>query len=55
MAVGSRGLGFIERAQLSSVSTNVLRVAAGLVLICPRAIERNAGRSAAEAAATAER
>lgn len=36
IAVGSRGLGAISRVRLGSVSTNVLRVAYGPVLICPR-------------------
>lgn len=34
-ALGSRGLGAIGRARLGSVSTSVLRVAMGPVLICP--------------------
>jgi nucleotide-binding universal stress UspA family protein len=38
LAVGSRGHhGFIKRARLGSVSTNVLRVAAGPVIIYPHA------------------
>ncbi|WP_166179213.1 universal stress protein [Rubrobacter tropicus] len=35
ISVGSRGLGVIGRARLGSVSTNILRVARGPVLICP--------------------
>src|SRR5215203_4638003 len=54
LAVGSRGHhGFIERARLGSVSTNVLRVAAGPVLIYPHAGQEAARRVAEEA--TAER
>lgn len=36
LAVGSRGLGMAERTVLGSVSTKVLRVARGPVLVCPR-------------------
>lgn len=52
IAVGGRGLGVIGRARLGSVSTNVLRVAAGPVLVCPtpggaqRQAKREAGRGA---------
>ncbi|MEJ7843130.1 MAG: universal stress protein [Rubrobacter sp.] len=52
IAVGSRGLGVLSRARLGSVSTNVLRVAMGPVLICPLPREattqddREAARSA---------
>ena len=35
ISMGSRGLGVIGRARLGSVSTNILRVARGPVLICP--------------------
>jgi nucleotide-binding universal stress UspA family protein len=35
LAVGSRGLGIAERTVLGSVSTKVLRVARGPVLVCP--------------------
>lgn len=41
LAVGSRGLGTISRIRLGSVSTNVLRVSHGPVLICPH---RTAGQ-----------
>lgn len=36
LAVGSRGLGMAGRTALGSVSTKVLRVARGPVLVCPR-------------------
>ncbi|HEX2728464.1 MAG TPA: universal stress protein, partial [Rubrobacteraceae bacterium] len=36
LAVGSRGLGAISRTRLGSVSTNLLRVAHGPILVCPR-------------------
>ena len=36
IAVGSRGLGMIQRMRLGSVSTKVLRAAAGPVLVYPR-------------------
>jgi len=36
LAVGSRGLGMIDRARLGTVSTKVLRAAEGSVLVCPR-------------------
>ena len=41
IAVGSRGLGTIERLRLGSVSTKVLHAAAGPVLIVPH--QRNGG------------
>ena len=36
IAVGSRGLGTIQRVRLGSVSTKVLRAAMGPVLVYPR-------------------
>jgi nucleotide-binding universal stress UspA family protein len=50
LAVGSRGLDTLRRMRLGSVSTNVLRVARGPVLICPRAGEVAALPGAEEAA-----
>ena len=35
LAVGSRGLGAAKRVMLGSISTKILRVARGPVLICP--------------------
>ena len=35
IAVGSRGLGAAQRVMLGSVSTKILRVARGPVLVCP--------------------
>jgi nucleotide-binding universal stress UspA family protein len=35
IAVGRRGLGMVDRLRLGSVSTKVLRAAAGPVLVCP--------------------
>jgi len=35
LAVGSRGLGAAQRVMLGSVSTKILRVARGPVLVCP--------------------
>ena len=35
ICVGSRGLGVVGRIRLGSVSTNVLRAAAGPILVCP--------------------
>jgi nucleotide-binding universal stress UspA family protein len=51
ISVGSRGLGVIGRARLGSVSTNILRVAMGPVLICPLSNEAaaKANREAARA------
>lgn len=51
ISVGSRGLGVIGRARLGSVSTNILRVAMGPVLICPLSKEAaaKANREAARA------
>ena len=37
IAVGSRGLGAAKRTMLGSVSTKILRVARGSVLVCPHA------------------
>jgi nucleotide-binding universal stress UspA family protein len=50
IAVGSRGLGAIRRLRLGSVSTNVLRVAGGPVLVCPNAGQEAAGPGAEQAA-----
>jgi nucleotide-binding universal stress UspA family protein len=36
IAVGSRGVGVAKRAMLGSVSSKILRVAVGPVLVCPR-------------------
>ncbi|MCA3749011.1 MAG: universal stress protein [Rubrobacter sp.] len=36
VAVGSRGLGVLDRLLLGSVSTKVLRAAEGPVLLCPQ-------------------
>lgn len=38
IAVGSRGLGMVQRTRLGSVSTKVLHVARGPILVCPRAL-----------------
>jgi nucleotide-binding universal stress UspA family protein len=35
IAVGRRGLGFVDRLRLGSISTKVLRAATGPVLVCP--------------------
>jgi nucleotide-binding universal stress UspA family protein len=35
IALGSRGLGAAQRVMLGSVSTKILRVARGPVLVCP--------------------
>jgi nucleotide-binding universal stress UspA family protein len=40
VAVGSRGLGMIGRARLGSVSTKILRTAAGPVLVRPHSRAR---------------
>jgi nucleotide-binding universal stress UspA family protein len=42
VAVGSRGLGAAKRAMLGSVSTKILRVARGPVLVCPHATSGDA-------------
>jgi nucleotide-binding universal stress UspA family protein len=35
IAVGRRGLGFVDRLRLGSISTKVLRAATGPILVCP--------------------
>ncbi len=48
LAVGSRGLGAMDRARLGSVSTNVLRAARGPVLIYSRSAGESMGRTSQE-------
>ena len=43
IAVGSRGLGAAKRVTLGSVSTKILRVARGSVLVCPHSMSADAG------------
>ena len=44
LAVGSRGLGAVQRLALGSVSTKVLRAAPGPVLVCPPPARRRPAR-----------